>query len=301
MMYRHAVPPDLVEVDAAAAAAAARRGADARKRVMSLLRTFRDRGRILAERASSSPGRPMRVICSSCRSGSGRLALRTARDADRYAGQMAATMSGSQVERERGRSARPDQHAGDRRLASRTSEEGRALMREKKSYVFFRGDRPGPLGALGLPVTPRATSPPIRVRAARRAGAARARPARASGLWIAQDTAAQSRRQPLRHLLGRRRGSRSRRRRNAGGHRPPAPSQRPVARLRCKRPLTLRTSSPLDKVVESFRPYRRPPPAVAEPPAAAPAAPPPRHRRVSPGARAPSRPVHHARRQGDRG
>jgi membrane-bound lytic murein transglycosylase A len=37
-------------------------------------------------------------------------------------------------------------------------EEGKALMRETKSYVFFRElTGPGPLGALGLPVTARAT------------------------------------------------------------------------------------------------------------------------------------------------
>ena len=38
-------------------------------------------------------------------------------------------------------------------------EEGKALMRENKSYIFFRElTGPGPLGALNLPVTPRATS-----------------------------------------------------------------------------------------------------------------------------------------------
>jgi membrane-bound lytic murein transglycosylase A len=69
-------------------------------------------------------------------------------------------------------------------------DEGRALMRENKSYVFFRElTGPGPLGALGLPVTPRATvaadprfvplGAPILLQLDR---------PEASGLWIAQDT-----------------------------------------------------------------------------------------------------------------
>jgi membrane-bound lytic murein transglycosylase A len=68
--------------------------------------------------------------------------------------------------------------------------EGKALMRENKSYVFFRElVGPGPLGALGLPVTPRATvaadpkfvplGAPILLSLDR---------AEANGLWIAQDT-----------------------------------------------------------------------------------------------------------------
>jgi membrane-bound lytic murein transglycosylase A len=69
-------------------------------------------------------------------------------------------------------------------------EEGRAIMRENKSYVFFQElTGPGPLGALGLPVTPRtsvAADPkfvplgaPVLLELDR---------AEASGLWIAQDT-----------------------------------------------------------------------------------------------------------------
>lgn len=69
-------------------------------------------------------------------------------------------------------------------------EEGRAIMRENKSYIFFRElTGPGPLGALGLPVTPRATvaadpkfvplgAPVFLVMDN----------AQANGLWIAQDT-----------------------------------------------------------------------------------------------------------------
>jgi len=69
-------------------------------------------------------------------------------------------------------------------------EEGRALMRENLSYIFFKElTGPGPLGALGLPITPRgsvAADPrfvplgaPIFLTLDRR---------EASGLWIAQDT-----------------------------------------------------------------------------------------------------------------
>jgi membrane-bound lytic murein transglycosylase A len=69
-------------------------------------------------------------------------------------------------------------------------EEGRAIMRENKSWVFFQElTGPGPLGALGLPVTPRATlaadpkfvplGAPVLLELDR---------AEASGLWIAQDT-----------------------------------------------------------------------------------------------------------------
>jgi membrane-bound lytic murein transglycosylase A len=69
-------------------------------------------------------------------------------------------------------------------------DEGRALMRENKSYVFFKElTGAGPLGALGLPVTPRgsvAADPrfaplggPVLLRLDR---------AEASGLWVAQDT-----------------------------------------------------------------------------------------------------------------
>jgi membrane-bound lytic murein transglycosylase A len=69
-------------------------------------------------------------------------------------------------------------------------EEGRAIMRENKSYVFFQElTGAGPLGALGLPVTARATvaadpkfvplGAPVLLELDR---------AEASGLWVAQDT-----------------------------------------------------------------------------------------------------------------
>ncbi|HEX9966007.1 MAG TPA: murein transglycosylase A [Allosphingosinicella sp.] len=69
-------------------------------------------------------------------------------------------------------------------------EEGKAIMRENKSYIFFQElTGPGPLGALGLPVTGRATvatdpkyvpmGAPVLLDLDR---------AEANGLWIAQDT-----------------------------------------------------------------------------------------------------------------
>ncbi|WP_315760543.1 murein transglycosylase A [Sphingomonas sp. Y38-1Y] len=69
-------------------------------------------------------------------------------------------------------------------------EQGRAIMRENKSYVFFRElTGPGPLGAMGVPVTAKgsvAADPrfvplgaPVFLSLDR---------AEASGLWIAQDT-----------------------------------------------------------------------------------------------------------------
>lgn len=72
----------------------------------------------------------------------------------------------------------------------RNPEQGRAIMRENKSYVFFREiEGPGPLGALGLPVTPRGTvaadpkfvplGAPVVLKTDR---------SEANGLWVAQDT-----------------------------------------------------------------------------------------------------------------
>jgi membrane-bound lytic murein transglycosylase A len=69
-------------------------------------------------------------------------------------------------------------------------DEGKALMREDKSYIFFKElTGPGPLGALNLPVTERATvaadpkfvplGAPVLLQLD---------PGEASGLWVAQDT-----------------------------------------------------------------------------------------------------------------
>src|SRR5690606_1314710 len=69
--------------------------------------------------------------------------------------------------------------------------EGAALMRENRSYVFFRVlDGPGPLGALGRPVTPRisvAADPAFVPLGAPVVLTGMDNP-RADGLWIAQDT-----------------------------------------------------------------------------------------------------------------
>jgi membrane-bound lytic murein transglycosylase A len=69
-------------------------------------------------------------------------------------------------------------------------EAGRALMRENLSYIFFKElTGPGPLGALGLPITPRVTvaADPKFVPLGAPVFLALDRP-EASGLWIAQDT-----------------------------------------------------------------------------------------------------------------
>lgn len=68
-------------------------------------------------------------------------------------------------------------------------EQGRALMRENLSYIFFRELSVGPLGALDLPVVPRvsAAADPAFVPLGAPVFLSVDRP-EASGLWIAQDT-----------------------------------------------------------------------------------------------------------------
>jgi len=69
--------------------------------------------------------------------------------------------------------------------------EGRALMRENKSYVFFQElTGPGPLGALGRPVTPQVSvaADPRFVPLGAPVVLAGMENARADGLWVAQDT-----------------------------------------------------------------------------------------------------------------
>ena len=70
-------------------------------------------------------------------------------------------------------------------------EEGRALMRENKSYIFFRElTGPGPLGALGRPVTPLVSiaADPRFVPLGAPVVLAAMDESRADGLWVAQDT-----------------------------------------------------------------------------------------------------------------
>jgi membrane-bound lytic murein transglycosylase A len=69
-------------------------------------------------------------------------------------------------------------------------EQARAIMRENKSYIFFKElTGPGPLGALGRPVTPRATvaTDPKFVPLGAPIYLSIDRP-EANGLWVAQDT-----------------------------------------------------------------------------------------------------------------
>ena len=69
-------------------------------------------------------------------------------------------------------------------------EEGRAIMRENKSYIFFQElTGPGPLGSLGLPVTGRATvaADPKFVPLGAPVMLSVDRP-EVTGLWVAQDT-----------------------------------------------------------------------------------------------------------------
>jgi membrane-bound lytic murein transglycosylase A len=70
-------------------------------------------------------------------------------------------------------------------------EEGKALMRENLSYIFFNElTGPGPLGALGRPVTPRATvaADPRFVPLGAPVLLLEMSDPRANGLWVAQDT-----------------------------------------------------------------------------------------------------------------
>jgi peptidoglycan lytic transglycosylase A len=70
-------------------------------------------------------------------------------------------------------------------------DEGRALMEENRSYVFFRElTGPGPLGALGRPVTPRVTvaADPRFVPLGAPVLLLDMSDPRASGIWVAQDT-----------------------------------------------------------------------------------------------------------------
>lgn len=70
-------------------------------------------------------------------------------------------------------------------------EEGRAIMRENRSYVFFRElTGPGPLGALGRPVTPYASvaADPSFVPLGAPVLLSGMDNPRANGLWVAQDT-----------------------------------------------------------------------------------------------------------------
>jgi membrane-bound lytic murein transglycosylase A len=68
--------------------------------------------------------------------------------------------------------------------------QGDALMRQNRSYVFFRENpQPSAVGAMGVPVMAQTSvaADPL-VRAAGRAGLAPTDRANVGGLWVAQDT-----------------------------------------------------------------------------------------------------------------
>ncbi|HEX8261875.1 MAG TPA: murein transglycosylase A [Allosphingosinicella sp.] len=189
-------PPDLVEVDAATAEAA---GTPRRGRLENgVIVPYYDRAEI---EDGALAGRGLEIAWAADPidlfflqiQGSGRLRLPDG-DVMRigYAGQNGRDYVGiGRLMRERGllepgRTTMQDLVAWLRAHP----EEGRAIMRENKSYVFFQElTGAGPLGALGLPVTARATvaadpkfvplGAPVILELDR---------TEANGLWIAQDT-----------------------------------------------------------------------------------------------------------------
>lgn len=93
--------------------------------------------------------------------------------------------------RERGLVAPPVTMQKIREWMSANPDAGRALMRENPSYVFFQElTGPGPLGALGRPVTPRVSvaADPRFVPLGAPVILEEMSDPRANGLWIAQDT-----------------------------------------------------------------------------------------------------------------
>ena len=93
--------------------------------------------------------------------------------------------------RERGLVAPPVTMQRIREWMSANPEAGRALMRENPSYVFFQElTGPGPLGALGRPVTPRVSvaADPKFVPLGAPVILEEMSDPRANGFWIAQDT-----------------------------------------------------------------------------------------------------------------
>jgi membrane-bound lytic murein transglycosylase A len=189
-------PPDLVEVDATAAAAA---GTPRRGRLEDgIMVPYYERAEI-EDGALSDRGLEIAWAADPVDffflqiQGSGRLALPDGSIMRiGYAGQNGRDYVGiGRVMKERGLLG-PGQTSmqGIKAWLRAHPEEGRALMRENKSYVFFQElTGAGPLGALGVPVTTRASvaadphfvplGAPVLLRLDR---------AEASGLWIAQDT-----------------------------------------------------------------------------------------------------------------
>jgi peptidoglycan lytic transglycosylase A len=193
-VYR--VPPDLVEVDAAAAAAA---GTPRRGRLENGVTVpYHERAEI---EDGALAGRGLEIAWAADPieffflqiQGSGRLALPDGSVMRiGYAGQNGRDYVGiGRLMKERGLLG-PGQTSmqGIVVWLRAHPEEGRAIMRENKSYVFFRElTGLGPLGALGLPVTGRSTvaADPAFVPLGVPVVLQLDRP-EASGLWIAQDT-----------------------------------------------------------------------------------------------------------------
>lgn len=192
----HRKPPDLVEIDAAAAAAA---GTPRRGRLENgVVVPYYERSEIedgaLADRGLEIAwaADPIDLFFLQIQ-GSGRLRLPDGNVMRiGYAGQNGREYVGiGRLMKERGL-LEPGKTSMQHLVAwlREHPEEGRAIMRENKSYIFFQElTGAGPLGALNLPVTPRATvaadpafvplGAPVVLDLDR---------AEADGLWVAQDT-----------------------------------------------------------------------------------------------------------------
>jgi membrane-bound lytic murein transglycosylase A len=187
-------PPDLVEVDAAAAAGTPRRG----RMENGVMVPYHDRAQI---EDGALAGRGLEIAWAKDPieffflqiQGSGRLqqpdgsVMRIG-----YAGQNGREYVGiGKIMRERGL-LQPGGTTMQHIVAwlRANPEEGRAIMRENLSYIFFQElTGPGPLGSLGLPVTPRVTvaADPKFVPLGAPVVLSLDRP-EANGLWVAQDT-----------------------------------------------------------------------------------------------------------------
>ncbi len=193
-VYR--VPPDLVEVDAAAAAAAGtpRRGRLVEGRVVPYFdRTEIEEGALAGRGLELAWAADAIDLFFLQVQGSGRLLLPDGGVMRiGYASQNGHAYTGiGKLMKDRGLLG-PGQTSMQGIVAWLRAhpEEGRAIMRENRSYVFFRElTGPGPLGALGLPVTPHATvaTDPRFVPLGAPVFLTLDRP-EASGLWVAQDT-----------------------------------------------------------------------------------------------------------------
>jgi membrane-bound lytic murein transglycosylase A len=193
----HRKPPDLVEVDAATAEAA---GTPRRGRLENgVMVPYYERSEI---EAGALAGRGLEIAWAADPvdlfflqiQGSGRLLLPDGSVMRiGYAGQNGREYVGiGRLMRERGLLEPGHATMQDIRAWLRDHpDEGKALMREDKSYVFFQElTGPGPLGALGLPVTPRATvaADPKFVPLGAPVLLAGMDNPQANGLWVAQDT-----------------------------------------------------------------------------------------------------------------